>query len=146
MNSLFEKLKHGETIHVVSTTSGVKFSVEAVTWAGNRVGYAFKDEQGQVIPGYRKMFSDEQIKDASQYWMEVSKMPTVEMRGYYQVTIFSDHEEWRLSYTNGTFSQPSEVTAESKFPECVGCHRWWSPQDRDIRFDDNGQMTCPYCQ
>jgi hypothetical protein len=70
----------------------------------------------------------------------------VEMRGYYQVTIFPDHEEWRLCYTDGTFSQPSEVTAESRFPECKYCKRWWSPQDPDIRIDDDGLMTCPNCQ
>jgi hypothetical protein len=69
--TLFDKLKSGLTIHVASTTNGTRFSVEPVLWVGNRIGYAFRDEQGRLIPEHRKVFSDADIADASQYWQEV---------------------------------------------------------------------------
>lgn len=70
------------------------------------------------------------------------------MRGYYQVTVKSDHEVWQLAYTDGSLGAPQIIPNDSNLlEECSRCQRKWSHQDTGLHYDfESGLMICPMCQ
>ncbi len=74
-------------------------------------------------------------------------MLRTEVRGDYHITIHHDHEVWQINYTDGTLGPECYVDGEStSLPNCSVCLRKWSPQERGLRYDQQGQMTCPDCR
>ncbi len=74
-------------------------------------------------------------------------MAQAEIRGDYRVTVYLDCEVWQIAYTDGTLGTEHIIDDTCQhYPVCCKCNRKWSPQDRSIRWNEEGQMICPNCQ
>ncbi len=69
--TLFEKLKAGQRVFVVNPDTGKKFSIEPAHWEGIRLGWTFRNEDGDISPQHNGiMASDADIKDCCEGLVE----------------------------------------------------------------------------
>jgi hypothetical protein len=69
--TLFEKLKARQRVFVVNPCNGKKFSIEPAYWEGIRLGWTFRNEDGDISPQHNGiMASDEDIRDCCEQLTE----------------------------------------------------------------------------
>jgi len=62
--TIFEKLKARQRVFVENPDTGTKFSIEPAYWEGIRLGYTFRNEDGDISPQHNGiMAEDADIKD-----------------------------------------------------------------------------------
>jgi hypothetical protein len=121
--TIFEKLKAGQRVFVVNPDTGKEFSIEPAYWEGIRLGWTFRNADGDISPQHNGiMASNADIKDCCDQLVERSAPGVV--------------VEWKTSAMKGSAFWHYHARC---LPEK------YKVNGKDVRFAEAIGVTCIAC-
>lgn len=121
--TIFEKLKAGQRVFVVNSDNGKKFSIEPAYWQRCRLGWTFRNEEGDISPQHNGiMVEDADIKDCCAQLVERAepgvvvawKTPLMKASAFWHYHARCLPEKYKIDGKDVRF-------ADLKGVECIAC-------------------------
>jgi len=121
--TIIEKLKARQRVFVANPDNGKKFSIEPAYWEGIRLGWTFRNEDGDIAKGYNGiMASDADIEDCCEQLVERAepgvvvawKTPPMKGSAFWHYHAKCLPEKYKIDGHNVRFAELNGV-------ECMAC-------------------------